>query len=392
MGIIDRIKGQFIEVIEWTDDSRDTLIYRFPVYSKEIKNGAQLTVRESQLAVFVNEGQVADVYEPGRYQLTTQNIPILTTLKSWKYAFNSPFKAEVYFVNTRQFTDQKWGTSNPISLRDSEYGEVDIRAFGSYSYRVPAIGTFGPQGAYSDRVKAAEGGKAAVPVHKFIQEIAGTSGHFNIEDVNGQLRAMLVSSFTDAVGESRIAFIDMAANLDDLSKVVVGRIAKDFAEYGLELSKFLIQNVSVPQAIQEIREQRIKMKMLGLGNYQQLAAADAMLAAAKNPGGGAAGAGVGIGAGFMMGQQMVNAFQQPQQQQAAAPPPLPVLQYYAAIGGSQAGPFGLDQLRQQAASGSLNRDTLVWKQGMAGWTKAGEVAELSAVFGAVPPPLPPPLP
>jgi len=306
---------------------------------------------------------------PGRHVLATQNMPILSTLKGWKYGFASPFKAEVYFINTRQFTDQKWGTSNAISLRDAEYGEVDIRAFGSYSYRCPD------------------------PDHgrKLIKEIVGTDKHFTVEEINGQLRTMLVTSFTDAVGESKIAFIDMAANLEELSAKVRDRIAKDFEEYGLQLTKFLIQNVSVPEEIQEIRKQRIKMKMLGVGSYQQLAAADAMLAAANNPSGGAAGAGVGVGAGFAMGQQMMGAFAQPQQQ--AAPPPLPQSsQYFAAIGGAQAGPYDLNVLRQQIGSGAITRDTLVWKQGMAGWTKAGEVGEVSGLFGAVPPPLPPPLP
>jgi membrane protease subunit (stomatin/prohibitin family) len=371
MGLMDRIKGQFIEVIEWTDDSRDTLVWRFPVYSKEIKNGAQLTVRESQLAVFVSEGEVADIFAPGRYVLTTQNIPILTTLKSWKYGFNSPFKAEVYFVNTRQFTDQKWGTSNAISLRDSEYGEVDIRAFGAYAYRVPD----------------------ADHARRFMREIVGTDSHFTVDEVNGQLRTQLVASFTDAVGESKLAFLDMAANLDELSAAVRERISKDFEEYGLALTKFIIQNVSVPEEIQEIRRQRMKMKMLGVGNYGQMMAADAMLEAAKNPGG-SAGIGLGAGAGFAMGHQMMGAFGQQQQQQAApaGPPPLPQIAYYAAVNGAQAGPFDMSALQQQAGSGQIKRDTLVWKQGMAGWTKAGEVQELSSIWGAVPPPLPPPLP
>jgi membrane protease subunit (stomatin/prohibitin family) len=373
MGLLDKLKGEFVDIIEWKDDSRDTLVWRFPRYQDEIKNGAQLTVRESQLAILVNEGQIADIYSPGRHVLATQNMPILSTLKGWKFGFNSPFKVDVYFVNTKQFPDQKWGTSNPISLRDSEYGEVDIRSFGTYAYRCPDVDS----------------------ARKLLQEIVGTNKHFSVEDINGQLRSMLVASFTDAVGESRVAFIDMAANLDELSAAVRGRIAKDFEEYGLKLTKFVIQNVSVPEEIQEIRKQRMKMKMLGVANYQQLAAADAMLAAANNPSGGAAGVGVGVGAGYMMGQQMMGAFAQPQQQQQAqaAPPPLPQqAQYFAAVGGAQAGPFDLGALRQQIGSGSITRDTLVWKQGMAAWTKAGEVAEVASLFGAAPPPLPPPLP
>ncbi len=418
MGLWDKVKGEFIDIIEWKDDSRDTLVWRFPRYQDEIKNNAQLTVRESQLAVFVNEGEVADVYEPGRYELRTQNMPILTTLKSWKYGFDSPFKAEVYFINTRQFIDQKWGTSHPISIRDSEYGEVDIRAFGTYAYRVPPIGTFGPHGGYAERVSASQQGQAVVPAQTLIREIVGTHHDFDVDNINGQLRSILVSSFTDSVGEaqrgSNLSFLDMSSNLDELSAEVRKRIAQDFSAYGLELSKFLVENISVPEAIQEIRQQRMKMRMLGIQNYTQMQAADAMVAAAENPSGGnLAGAGVGIGAGYMMGQQMMQGMQpgqpgQPQyqshqhhhQNQAppaaapppAAPPPLPQVAYYAAIGGQQAGPFDMNGLQQQIGAGNITGETLVWKQGMSGWTKASEVQEVSQLFAAGPPPLPPPLP
>src|ERR1043165_6593739 len=190
MGLFDKLKGEFVDIIEWTDSSNDTMVWRFPRYQNEIKMGAKLTVRESQVAVFVNEGQMADEYKPGRYKLETQNLPILTTLKGWKYGFNSPFKAEVYFVNTKNFTDQKWGTKNPIMLRDAEFGPIRLRAFGSFALKI-------------------------TDAAKFIKEIAGTQAHFTTEEVVEQLRNLIVTRFTDAIGESKIPALDLAANYDE---------------------------------------------------------------------------------------------------------------------------------------------------------------------------------
>jgi membrane protease subunit (stomatin/prohibitin family) len=191
MGLFNKLKGEFIDVIEWTDSSSDTMVYRFERYGNEIKNGAKLTVRESQAAVFINEGQLADVFKPGMYDLTTANLPVLSTLKGWKHGFESPFKAEVYFVNTKRFTDLKWGTQNPIMLRDKEFGPVRLRAFGSYSIRVtdPAV---------------------------FLKEIVGTDDDFNKDEVTGQLRNIVVSRFSDALGESGIAVLDLASNYNEL--------------------------------------------------------------------------------------------------------------------------------------------------------------------------------
>lgn len=282
MGILDAIRSQFIEVIEWLDDSGNTLVYRFPVQGQEIKNGARLTVRESQTAVFVHQGQIADVFTPGLYTIDGGNTPILTKLGAWMHGFNSPFKAEVYFVNTRQFTDLKWGTPNPIMMRDADFGMVRFRAFGIYSIRV------------SDPAA-------------FIKEIAGTNAHFVTEDIEGQLKRTLVSGFSDALGESKIAALDLASNYDELGGFMRSKLSDDFKSYGLELTKFVIENISLPPEVEAAMDRRTSMGVIGdAGRYAQFQAADAMRDAAQNPGGGA-GLGAGLGAGFAVGNAMANA-------------------------------------------------------------------------------------
>src|SRR5205085_6125 len=294
MGIFDAMKAQFIEVIEWLDESNNTMMYRFPVRQQEIKNGAQLIVRESQSAVFVFEGQIADVFPPGRYTINGGNTPVLTKLGAWKYGFNSPFKAEVYFANTKQFTDLKWGTMNPIMMRDADFGMVRLRAFGIYSIRVADPRTF-------------------------IKEIAGTNGHFETEDIEGQLKRTLVSSFTDALGESKIAALDLASKYDELGQFARTKLNDEFKSYGLELTKFFVENISLPPEVEAAMDKRTSMGVIGdVGRYAQFQAADAMRDAANNPSGGA-GIGAGLGAGFAIGNQMAgqmsNAMNQPQQQQ-----------------------------------------------------------------------------
>jgi membrane protease subunit (stomatin/prohibitin family) len=279
MGIFDAIKAQFIEVIEWLDESGNTMMYRFPVRGQEIKNGAQLIVRESQVAVFVFEGQIADVFTPGRYTINGGNTPILSKLGAWKYGFNSPFKSEVYFANTKQFTDLKWGTMNPIMMRDADFGMVRLRAFGIYSIRV------------------------ADP-REFIKEVAGTNGHFETEDIEGQLKRTLVSSFTDALGESKIPALDLASNYDELSLFARKKLNDEFKTYGLELTKFFVENISLPPEVEAAMDKRTSMGVIGdVGRYAQFQAADAMRDAAQNPSGGA-GIGAGLGAGFAIGNQM----------------------------------------------------------------------------------------
>jgi membrane protease subunit (stomatin/prohibitin family) len=284
MGILDRLSptSQFIEVIEWLDDSSNTLLYRFPVKDQEIKNGAQLIVRESQAAVFVHEGQIADQFPPGRYTIDGGNTPILSKLGAWKYGFNSPFKAEVYFVNTKQFNDLKWGTPNPIMMRDADFGMVRLRAFGIYSIRVAD-----PQA--------------------FIKEIAGTNARFMTEDIEGQLKRTLVSGFSDALGESKIAALDLASNYDELGKFIRTKLNDEFKTFGLELTKYVIENISLPPEVEAAMDKRTSMGVIGdVGRYAQFQAADAMRDAAQNPSGGA-GTGMGLGAGFALGNAMAGA-------------------------------------------------------------------------------------
>lgn len=287
MSIIDRIKqealNQFIEVIEWLDNTGDTILYRFPVHGQEIKNGAQLIVRESQAAVFVHEGQVADVFTPGRYTIEGGNTPILSKLGAWKHGFNSPIKSEVYFVNTKQFTDMKWGTSNPIMLRDADFGIVRLRAFGAYSLRV------------------------ADPA-EFIRQVAGTNAHFQTDDIDGQLKRAIVTEFSDALGEMKIPALDLAAQYKELGEAIRAKINDDFKGYGLEVTKFYVENISLPPEVEAAMDKRASMGALGdAERYMQFQAADALRDAAQNEGGGA-GLGAGLGAGFAVGNQMANVF------------------------------------------------------------------------------------
>lgn len=282
MGILDAIRSQFIEVIEWLDDSGNTLLYRFPVHDQEIKNGARLTVRESQTAIFVYQGQIADAFPPGSYTIDGGNTPILTKLGAWKYGFNSPFKAEVYFVNTKQFTDLKWGTPNPVMMRDADFGMVRLRAFGIYSMRVadPSV---------------------------FIRQIAGTNAHFVTEDIEGQLKRTLVSGFSDALAESKIAALDLASNYNELGKFTGSKLNGEFLSFGLELTKFIVENISLPPEVEIAMDKRTSMGVIGdVERYAQFQAADAMRDAAQNSSGGA-GTGAGLGAGFAIGNAMAGA-------------------------------------------------------------------------------------
>jgi len=368
MGLFDKIRGEFIDVIEWTDSSPNTLVHRFERHNNEIKNGAQLTVREGQTAVFVDEGQLADVFGPGMYTLETENLPILSTLKGWKYGFESPFKAEVYFVNTRQFTDQKWGTKNPVTMRDPEFGPVRVRAFGTYAVQVadPAL---------------------------FLREIVGTDGHFTAEGITDQIRNVLVARFSDALASSGIPVLDMAANYDELGTRLSDRVQSDMDGYGVALRTLLVENISLPSAVEEALDKRTSMGVLGnLDTYTKYQTAEAIGDMANNPGGGAAGAGMGAGMGFAMGNQMAQAMTPgagAPQGSGAAPPPIPSgPAFFAAIGGQQAGPFDKAALKAQIESGNVSRETLVWTEGMAEWAPADGVEAIRSLFASTPPPLP----
>jgi membrane protease subunit (stomatin/prohibitin family) len=379
MGIFDNIKNQlgsqWIEVIEWLDDSADTLVYRFPVYNQEIKMGAQLTVRENQVALFVNEGEVADIFKPGRYELSTQNMPIMTTLRSWKYGFNSPFKAEVYFFNMRMFTDQKWGTQNPVMMRDAEFGMIRMRAFGTYAFKIadPKV---------------------------FFTTIVGTQGLTTTADILGQLRSTIVSHISDAVAESKIAALDLASSYRELADVAKKELEPHFQGFGLDLPRFIIENVSLPEEVEAAIDQRSKLGILGdkMNQYTQMQTAESIKVAAANPGG-LAGAGVGLGAGMAMGQAMGGAFGNnaaapPPPGGSAAPPPPPggntnVPRWSLAIDGKTYGPYTDDALKAMMSSGQVAATTQAWRPGAAGWAPLDTYTELGG-GSAMPPPPPPP--
>ncbi|MFG1937955.1 SPFH domain-containing protein [Micromonospora tulbaghiae] len=377
MGLMDKLRGELIDIIEWLDDSRDTMVWRFPRYQNEIKMGAKLVVRESQTAVFVNEGKIADVFPPGTYTLETRNLPILSTLKGWKYGFNSPFKAEVYFVNTRQFTDMKWGTQNPVILRDAEFGVVRVRAFGAFAARV-------------------------VDASRLLRELVGTDPQFRTEEVQEYLRQLMVGRLGGALATAGVPLLDLAAHQDAIGRRLAAVLTEELAEVGIAIPKFVIENVSVPPEVEQALDKRTSMGAVGdLDRYTRFQAANAMEAAANNPGG-EAGAGIGLGLGMAMGQQMARtmgggaatqpapAQPAPAQPAAAEPPPLPgQAQWYVGVGGQRQGPYDLGGLAEQASAGALAADTLVWRAGMAQWQPAGQVPELAPVLASVPPPLPP---
>lgn len=373
MGLWDKIMGEFIDVIEWTDDSNDTLVYRFERHGNEIKFGAKLTVRESQVAIFVNEGEIADVLGPGMYELETKNLPVLSTLQHWDHGFSSPFKAEVYFFNTKQFTNLKWGTRNPIMVRDPEFGAVRLRAFGSYSIRVN-------------------------DARKFMTEIVGTDGHFTVDEISDQLRNLILTNFSTTIAKSAIPVLDMAGNYEQLGEYVTKKIAPSYLDYGLELTSVLVENISLPPEVEEAMDKRTSMGVLGnLDQYMKFQTAESL----GKSGGNSA---LDMGMGFAVAQQMADSLnkapaqvQQPQQQtapvqqQAQTPPPLPQDEavWHAAIDGKSSGPHTKQALKDLVAANQLERSSLVWKSGMENWQNAGDIDELDDLFANTPPPLPP---
>ncbi len=302
MGLMDFIKKQFIDVLEWTESGDGTLAWRYPMAGNEIQYGGSLTVRESQMAVFVNEGRVADVFGPGLYKLTTQTLPVLTYLKNWDKLFQSPFKSDVYFFSTRQQIDQRWGTAQPVTIRDKDFGAVRLRAFGNYAYRVadPKL---------------------------FHTEISGTRDRYTVEDLDGQLRGLMLQHISDAVAASGIPFLDLAANQIEFAKQLKEATAPSFEALGLKLEGVTLQSVSLPEELQKILDQKIGMGMVGnnMGQFMQYQAAQALPTLARGVGqgggGGIAGDAMGLGAGMAMGQMLANQIGQGLNSGAAQMPP-----------------------------------------------------------------------
>jgi membrane protease subunit (stomatin/prohibitin family) len=383
------LSGQFIDIIEWLDDGQDTMVYRFERHNNEIKNGAKLVVRPGQAAVLVNEGGtgVADVFEPGTHELTTANLPILSTLMGWKHGFESPFKAEVYFFKTTKITDLKWGTRAPITVECEGYGMFDLRANGSYVMQISD-----PQ--------------------KFLKEKVGTDGNFEVDEISNDLREEILMNVSDRLGEMELDPGKLTGKMKDISEELQAPLQEYFSTLGLEITRFRVSSISMPD---DVRKELMEMSRLGakklagadpaaMQNLTALRASRAMGDLANNPGaGGVAGAGMGMGMGMAMGSQMAGALTGATQPAAAQQaPPLPGAaaatgtEYTVAINDEKYGPYDLNHLQKMADDGSFKPDMLVWAKGMGAWTKAGEVPELSALFG--PPPLPaaddgpPPLP
>jgi membrane protease subunit (stomatin/prohibitin family) len=370
MALFDKLRAELVDIVEWIDDSQHTLVWRYPRYRNQIKYGAQLIVRPGQSAVFVHQGRIADVFGPGHYGLETKNLPILSTLMGWMHGFDSPFKAEVYFVSTRQLTDLKWGTSNPVPLRDADFGPVRVRAFGTYTLR-------------------------AIDPGRLLSELVGTDGVYEAEEVSALLRSIISMTFADVVSSSGISVLDLAENYSELSETlrqeVVSRIDDEF---GLEIPQLYIVNVSVPAEVERALDARASMNAIGdMNAFQAYQLGNAMPEAAANPAGGLAGAGVGLGMGLAMtnsmGGMMGGSGPAPSTAPpTGGPPSAPTVTWHIAEGGQSVGPFTPAQLAQAIAAGRVARDTLVWTTGMAEWSAASEIEALTGHFAPQPPPVP----
>ncbi|MEM8931008.1 MAG: SPFH domain-containing protein [Acidobacteriota bacterium] len=363
MGLFGSLREEIVDIVEWLDHTRDTLVWRFPRFRNEIKNGAQLIVRPGQVAVFVHRGELADVFEPGHHRLTTDNLPILSRLQAWRHGFESPFKSEIYFVNTRQIVDLKWGTPNPIPVRDPEFGPLRLRAFGTFTLR-------------------------ASDPRALLRELVGTDDTFEADEIHELMRGLIHSSLAEILGRSQIPAVELAANYPMVAEQVRQRVVEQVDdEYGLDVPTMVLVNVSFPEEVEKALDARASMNMLGdLGAYQQYQLGRSMPLAAQQ--GGDAGNMLGIGMGMAMAGGLASA-SAPQGQIAQAPPPLPAApSWYVAVGGQQQGPYPVEQLAAALAQGQISGDALVWCQGMAAWTPAAQVPQLAPRLAA-PPPLPP---
>ena len=382
MGLMNKIRGEIVDIIEWIDDSRSTLAWRFPRYQNEIKNGAQLIVREGQKAAFVYQGKLADTFDPGTYELKTENLPILSTLQGWKYGFNSPFRSEVYYINTRPVTSLRWGTPTPVTVRDPDFKMVQVRANGLCVVKI-------------------------ANVEVFLREVIGTDSAVDVEEISELLRRVISLAFSDMVLATGLGVIDLQGRQVELSaklREFVQERVDD--EYGIEIPD-ITMNISLPDEITQamtrgvargVEEGGFLDNIGSMDRYQQAKAAEAMVAAAGNPGGGAAGAAMQLGLGVTMGAQMAQtmagamapaAAAPAPAPPAAAPPPLPgQVLYHVDAGGQPSGPYNLAQMQAGIANGQVVGTTLVWSPGLAAWSSAQSVPALQVLF-STPPPLPP---
>jgi len=368
MSWIDKMRGELVDIVEWLEDDPQTLVWRFPRYHNQIKNGAQLIVRPGQTALFVHEGKIADTFGPGTHRLETSNLPLLSTLQGWAHGFESPFKAEVYFFATRQVTDLKWGTPNPVIVNDPELGPLRVRAFGSYTL------------------------KARDP-QRILTELVGTGPSYQAEEITELLRSIVSHEFGAMVARAGIRLADLSSKQGALSEQLRAAVlARVDNEYGLDIPQLFIVNISVPEEVEKALDARSSMGVVGnLAAYQSYQVGRSTPIAAANPAGGVAGAGVGLGMGLAYAQQVGGAWSAPGTAPAPAattPPPIPVL-WHVAAGGRAAGPYTMMQLAEEAAAGRVAPATLVWTAGMAEWAPASIVADVASLFGRTPPPLPP---
>jgi membrane protease subunit (stomatin/prohibitin family) len=374
MTLRDFIQGELIDIVEWLETSTDAMAWRFDRPGNELKNGAKLIVRPGQLALFVEQGTVADVFQPGSHELVTKNLPLLSKLRGWKYGFESPFKAEIVFVSTRQFTSLKWGTKTPVMTRDPELGAIRLRAYGTYAVRV----------------RDAE---------SFVRELVGANAAFTVSQIADQIRDMVASRFAELLGEKPIPVLQLAANYRELGDLASDKLAAELARFGVELTQLVVESIALPDEVAATLDQKTRLGLLGgdLGSYAQLQAADAIRDSARNQGAGGAGAAIGVGLG--MAQQLAGAAGQAMSANAAnsanvpasnsasqtpppiVPPPLPdSLAIWLGLRGTPTGPLDLAALKQHFHDGTLTGDTLAWRAGMTEWKPASQLPELASVL------------
>ncbi len=363
MSFVDKLRGELIDIVEWVDDSRHTLVWRFPRYHNQIKNGARLIVRPGQMAIFVHNGKVADVFEPGTHKLTTSNLPVLSTLQGWAHGFDSPFRSEIYFIASRQVTELKWGTPNPVIMRDPDFGAIRVRAFGTYTLK-----------AHDPRA--------------LLNELVGTDSEFEAEEISVHMRSIINNCFADVVANSGISIIDLASRYGDLSEELrVAVMQKVDDEYGLHIPQLWIVNISLPEEVEKAIDSKSSMGVLGdLAQYQQYQLGLSMPVAAENPAGGLAGAGVGLGMGMAYTRNLFDG----SGGGVASPPAPPGARavWHVAENGQSTGPWSQTQIAELISSGRIGAKTLVWTTGMAAWLPAEQTSQFATYFNPSPPPLP----